>query len=197
MNVSDIAPALTIGYLLGSVSFSHLLDGTSHEMKRLQDRGTGASTMYWAHGLRAALLVLLGDFVKGFVAAALARRFISEEAALLAGTSAVIGHNWPVFYRFKGGRGVATAVGVLLALAPAAMGLGIAIGAGAFGLTRNTLIAATAVFGGTVGMALGLGTTQAVLIYSMALPAVVAAYTLFARRHVPAIERWRSTSLKS
>ena len=73
---------------------------------------------------KAAALTLLGDAVKGLVAVILARCLqdaldLSDATIALVAIAALVGHMWPIFFNFKGGKGVATALGVLLALSPA------------------------------------------------------------------------------
>ena len=106
-------------YLIGSVSFAVIMS----LVFRLPDPRTygsgnpGATNVLRSGNKAAAVLTLLGDALKGWLAVWLAQRFAPEaDAALamaLAGALAVIGHMYPVFHRFQGGKGVATALGAL------------------------------------------------------------------------------------
>ncbi len=196
MNLTSIAVTLIAGYLLGSISFAHLLARSDAEAEHLHQHGAGASSVFWIHGPRSALLVVAGDFGKGVAAGLLAQWLFGTGAIFLAGTAAVIGHNWPVFYRFKGGRGVLTGAGVLLTLMPFALGLGLIVAVVTFVLSRNTLISSMALFSGALAAAWGFGSNGDVLVYAISLPGAVAIYTLLARRHVPHGERWHSTTLR-
>lgn len=108
-------------YLLGSVSFGIVVS----KAFRLPDPRThgsgnpGATNVLRSGKKMAALLTLLGDAVKGWLAVWLAQHFGMEETWVCAIAAAVfLGHLYPVYYGFKGGKGVATAAGVLLALSP-------------------------------------------------------------------------------
>ncbi len=112
-------------YLLGSVSFAIVVS----KLFRLADPRTfgsgnpGATNVLRTGNKKAAGLTLLGDCVKGWIAVALAVRFddalgLGTAGIALVSVAVFAGHLWPVFFRFKGGKGVATALGVLLGLNP-------------------------------------------------------------------------------
>ena len=112
-------------YLVGSVSFAIVVS----KLFRLDDPRTygsqnpGATNVLRTGNKAAAALTLLGDCVKGWVAVALAillNQTYSLGDAFIAGVAFAVfaGHLWPVFFRFQGGKGVATALGVLLGLNP-------------------------------------------------------------------------------
>ncbi|MFY9239815.1 MAG: glycerol-3-phosphate 1-O-acyltransferase PlsY [Roseovarius sp.] len=108
------------GYLLGSVPFGMVL---AHLMGlgNLRDIGSGnigATNVLRTGNKSAALGTLILDGGKGAVAVLLARAITGEDAAQAAGLMAFIGHCFPIWLRFKGGKGVATFLGILLALAP-------------------------------------------------------------------------------
>jgi len=116
-----IALAALVGYLLGSVPFG-LLVGRLGDGVDVRDYGsgkTGFTNTLRVLGLRRSLPVFLGDFGKG-VAAALTPLLYSDDAwaRCAGGLAAVAGHVWPLFAGFRGGRGVLTGGGVLLALNP-------------------------------------------------------------------------------
>lgn len=92
---------------------------------RLSGSGNiGATNVARTAGLRPALLTLTGDVAKGMVPALAARALLPDQRLIaLVGVAAVFGHLFPVFARFSGGKGVATAFGVFLVLAPGAAGL--------------------------------------------------------------------------
>ncbi len=108
-----------VAYLIGSVSFAVIV---SRAFKLPDPRSYGSGNPGATNVLRsgrkaAAVLTLLGDSVKGWVAVILARHFAVpaeiDIAVAAAGVAVVIGHMYPVFHRFQGGKGVATALGVL------------------------------------------------------------------------------------
>ncbi len=107
-----IPTALMAGYLLGRVDIRTVGSGNA-----------GATNLYRIFGLKPYLAVLALDIGKGYVAAALVSGFAYGEldplqAVIVCGLSAVVGHIFTVFARFKGGKGVATAAGMMLAIVP-------------------------------------------------------------------------------
>jgi len=110
-------------YLLGSVSFAVLMSKAFGlaDPRTYGSGNPGATNVLRSGKKAAAVLTLLGDAAKGWVAVALAMRFApqDEQGVLLVAAvvlSVFLGHLFPIFLRFKGGKGVATALGVLLAL---------------------------------------------------------------------------------
>ena len=112
-------------YLLGSISFAIVVS----RFFRLDDPRTfgsgnpGATNVLRTGNKLAAILTLLGDCAKGWIAVALAVYFdtqlgLGDRGVALVALAVFAGHLWPVFFRFKGGKGVATALGVLLGLNP-------------------------------------------------------------------------------
>lgn len=117
----NVAFFLLSAYLLGSVSFGIVtcrLFGLPDP--RTHGSGNPGATNVLRSGKKlAALLTLLGDAAKGWFAVWLAQRFgLAENAVLGVALAVFAGHLYPVYYGFKGGKGVATAAGVLLALSP-------------------------------------------------------------------------------
>lgn len=111
------AGALLLGYLLGSIPFGVLLTRAAGagDLRQIGSGNIGATNVLRTgrKGLAAATLLL--DMAKGAVAVLLAAAFLPGTAALAA-TAAFIGHCYPVWLRFRGGKGVATLMGVVLAL---------------------------------------------------------------------------------
>jgi glycerol-3-phosphate acyltransferase PlsY len=120
----DVAIAVLTGYLLGSIPFgliaSRLRGGVD-----LRDYGsgkTGFTNSLRVLGLKRSLPVFIGDFAKGLAAATLPLLYTDDPWARAAGgLAAVVGHVWPVFAGFRGGRGILTGAGVLLGLSPLAV----------------------------------------------------------------------------
>ena len=123
MPILDTPPpllALTalLAYLLGAVPFGIVatrLFGLG-DLRRIGSGNIGATNVLRTGNKAAAALTLVGDAVKGAVAALIARAALGEDAAQLAGLAAFLGHLYPVWLGFRGGKGVATFLGVLLAL---------------------------------------------------------------------------------
>ncbi len=108
-----------VGYGLGSVSFGLILARLMNlgDLRAIGSGNTGATNVLRTGNKRAAALTLLLDGAKGAVAVLLARAFAGEDAAQLAGLAAFLGHCWPLWSGFRGGKGVATFLGLWLALA--------------------------------------------------------------------------------
>ena len=125
MELLSNAAALLAGYLIGSLSFAVIVSrlmGLS-DPRSYGSKNPGATNVLRSGNRVAAVLTLLLDALKGFVPVLLVLRFgsrfgLGETSAAFVGLAAFVGHLWPVFFRFKGGKGVATAAGVLLAINP-------------------------------------------------------------------------------
>ncbi len=122
MNVLLFAIA---AYLIGSVSFAIVVSRVFRlaDPRSFGSGNPGATNVLRTGNKAAAALTLLGDCVKGWIPVALAVRFdealgLGDTGIALVAFAAFAGHLWPVFFRFKGGKGVATALGVLLGLNP-------------------------------------------------------------------------------
>ena len=104
-----------IGYLLGSIPFGLLLTRAAGlgDVRKIGSGNIGATNVLRTGNKKLAAATLLLDGAKGAAALLLARAFGSETAALFAGLAAVLGHLFPVWLGFKGGKGVATGYGVL------------------------------------------------------------------------------------
>lgn len=111
--------ALLLGYLLGSIPFGLLLTRAAGlgDIRSIGSGNIGATNVLRTGNKKLAAATLLLDAAKGAVAVLIARYAIGETAAMLAGLAAFIGHIYPVWLGFKGGKGVATYLGVLIALA--------------------------------------------------------------------------------
>jgi acyl phosphate:glycerol-3-phosphate acyltransferase len=124
------AALVAAGYLLGSVSFALWLVRwrTGTDIRATGSGNAGATNVLRAHGKRLALLVALLDIAKGMAAVLLVRLVTADPRyAAAAGFAAILGHVFPIFSGFRGGKGVATAVGAFLALAPLAMAVCLAV----------------------------------------------------------------------
>ena len=124
------AVLVIVAYLLGSISFAVLLvrATTGQDIRAEGSGNAGATNVLRSHGRKLALLVALLDVAKG-VAAVLLMRLVTLDPkwAAAAGFAAILGHVFPVFYGFRGGKGVATAVGAFLALSPLALLVSLAV----------------------------------------------------------------------
>src|ERR1700761_5561538 len=111
------AGSLLLGYLLGSIPFGLLLTRAAGlgDIRTVGSGNIGATNVLRAGSKSLAAATLVLDALKGATAVGLAGILGDRDTALLAGLAAVLGHLFPVWLRFKGGKGVATGLGVLLA----------------------------------------------------------------------------------
>lgn len=106
-----------IAYLLGSVSSGIIVSRIAKgpDLRTVGSRNTGASNVQRTMGWKYGLITFFADALKGILSCFLASLLTGDHmAALPAGLCCVIGHNWPVFFGFRGGKGVATTGGVML-----------------------------------------------------------------------------------
>ena len=108
-----------LGYLLGSVPYGLLLTRAAGlgDIRAIGSGSIGATNVLRTGNKKLAAATLVLDAAKGAAAMLIARALWGEEAALAAGLAAMAGHSFPIWLRFKGGKGVATAAGVLLVAA--------------------------------------------------------------------------------
>lgn len=121
-----IIPGIIISYLLGSLPsayiFGRLLKGI--DIRKFGSGNVGATNASRVLGKSIGITVLMLDILKGFIAVAVLINFLAlkagsiprETLGIVLGFSCILGHNWPVFLKFKGGKGIATTLGVLLGL---------------------------------------------------------------------------------
>ena len=137
MTATQIIVALIVGYGLGSIPFGLVLGklaGT--DVRTIGSGNIGATNVLRTGRKGLALATLLGDMFKGTAAVLLMRAWGGEDLGLIAGFAAVLGHVFPVWLKFKGGKGVATYIGVLIGVSwPIAAAFG-AIWAAVAALTR-------------------------------------------------------------
>ena len=168
--------SVALAYLLGSVPFAYLAGRLvkGQDIREEGDRNPGANNAYRIVGPRVGVIVGALDVAKGAVAVVIANAIAgTTEAAMGAGVTVVVGHNWPIFLGFKGGRGAASAVGVFLALVwQVAMPLGV-VGFIVLKLSKSTT-AALAIIMVPMALLVWLVLNEPMLaIYSVALPVLI------------------------
>ena len=121
----ELVTAITLAYLVGSVPFAFLLSRRRGiDLRQVGSGNIGASNVLRTSGVRIAVLAMGLDAIKGAIAVVIADRLTSGAGtAVAAGLASVFGHIYPVWLRFRGGKGVATAAGVFAVLTPAALGI--------------------------------------------------------------------------
>ena len=112
------AEALVLGYLLGSIPFGLLFAYAfgQGDVRKIGSGSIGATNVLRTGNYAAAALTLLSDAAKGAASVLIARALFGPDAALFAGLGAFLGHLFPIWLGFKGGKGVAVSLGILLSL---------------------------------------------------------------------------------
>ena len=113
------AAAFGFGYLLGSIPFGLLITrlGGTRDLRQIGSGNIGATNVLRTGRKELAILTLVCDVLKGTLAVAIADHLGGQDLAILAALGAFLGHLFPVWLRFRGGKGVATYIGILIALA--------------------------------------------------------------------------------
>ncbi len=152
---SPLMPSLLVlaAYLLGSIPNGLLIARLKGvDLQKVGSGNIGATNVFRCVGKGWGIAAFVLDAVKGFVPAFFFPRLLESAPpwlGLACGVAAVAGHNWPVWLKFKGGKGVSTSAGMLLGIAPAAVGVGFAVFALTVALTRfvslGSILAAIAV----------------------------------------------------
>lgn len=130
--------AAVVAYLLGSINCAVLFSTAlySDDVRSHGSGNAGSTNMLRTYGVKAAVLTFAGDILKGVFAVLLGRLFFSllgvgEQqiyGAYLAGYAAILGHMYPLYFRFKGGKGVATGLGTVCAINPVIFAIVFAVG---------------------------------------------------------------------
>lgn len=121
MNQALIYCAAAIaGYLIGNIQFAVIFSRILHhdDVRHHGSGNAGSTNMLRVYGIKAGVITFIGDLIKGAGAVLLGRAVGGQEAAYCAALGVVIGHCWPVFFRFKGGKGVASSLGAAVLLNP-------------------------------------------------------------------------------
>jgi glycerol-3-phosphate acyltransferase PlsY len=177
---------ILFSYLLGSVPCAYI---AGHRVKDVDvrtigDRNAGAANVYRNIGHAAGIAVAAADVAKGAIPILVAQTLASQPVALLCGGAAVAGHNWPPFSNFKGGRGMATTIGVLFPLLPKEMSILLAACAVPFLKTRNLVVTGSILFAPLPLLAWALGASNALILYAVALPCLVGLTNILTTRHL-------------
>jgi acyl phosphate:glycerol-3-phosphate acyltransferase len=113
--------AIVSSYLIGAIPFGLFFTKlfSNIDVRTVGSGNIGATNVLRAAGKKAAILTLLADILKGFLPVLIVHLLINNDVTtVLTGAAAILGHNFPVYLRFKGGKGVATSLGVVLAISP-------------------------------------------------------------------------------
>jgi len=173
-NIGLYALALVLGYLLGNIQTAILIskDIYKDDVRMHGSGNAGTNNMLRVFGKRAGAFTFLGDFLKGLAAVLIGRLLCGEVGGYVCGFAAVIGHDFPVFYKFRGGKGIATSLGMGWICFPMLALLTTLIGFGIIWMTQIVSI------GSLIGFT--FFTFGVVLRYSSNLPAVICFLVLWA-----------------
>ncbi|MBI4294731.1 MAG: glycerol-3-phosphate acyltransferase [Chloroflexi bacterium] len=191
--MANIMVSIIAAYLVGCFPTAYLV-GRLHkglDIREVGDRNMGAANVYRQVGHWSGLFVCLADIGKGILAIAISRWLgVSDQITLVSGFAVVVGHNWPVFLGFRGGRGEATATGVLLSLLPRETLILIGVASIPLAITRNMIFSSIFLFLPLPLLAWWFGASGMYIAFSMVLPALVGFTHYLTTRNLPAdVER--------
>ncbi|MBA7482754.1 Glycerol-3-phosphate acyltransferase [subsurface metagenome] len=184
-----------LGYLLGSTPTAYiagrLLKG--RDIRQMGDGNMGARNAFRELGAKVGITVFFVDAAKGALAIIIAQAAsIPQVAILFTGAAAVVGHNWPVFIGFRGGRGESTTIGVLLGVITQPMLIVAGPALATLFIKRDVTIASCVLFIPLPLVCWWLGVSGSLISYSMAIPCLVG-FTHFLRtRRAVSTSRVRS-----
>lgn len=174
-----IALALVAAYVVGSIDFAVIV-ARMHgvDIRKVGSGNPGASNVLRSIGRFPAAMVLVGDTLKGVIGAAMGLIAAGSvdfqvEWAFLAGFAAVVGHCYPVFHRFKGGKGVATGLGVLFFTVPLVGLIVVVTWLILIKLTKTASISSLVVVGASIPLAIWQGVTGMSLVWLLATVVLV------------------------
>jgi acyl phosphate:glycerol-3-phosphate acyltransferase len=173
----EIAIAILIGYIMGSIPFAFLLSRRRGiDLRRVGSGNIGASNVLRTSGVPSAVFAMCLDAMKGSVAVLVAQLLASAPAAIVAaGFASVVGHIHPVWLGFRGGKGVATAAGVFSVLAPAALAIAGGVFVVAVWITRYISVGSLA-GAVTLAIAAAMSDVPAVVAIGAAITALLIAH---------------------
>jgi acyl phosphate:glycerol-3-phosphate acyltransferase len=183
--------SVVIAYLLGSIPFPYIIGKWRKvDVRRVGDKNVGTFNVFRHGGTAAGILTLVADVGKGALAIIVAKLLSGNELVVFAaGIATVIGHNWPVFLHFRGGRGLAVIIGALLALVPIEMLIAAAVSLLVLYYTRNTVWFGVAMFIPLILLEILFKERLSLIIYSIALPCLVGLAHLFTTRRLSSEEQ--------
>jgi glycerol-3-phosphate acyltransferase PlsY len=105
-----------ISYLIGNFSSAYVLGRRlkKTDVRKYGSGNAGATNALRVFGVKIGLIVFMLDILKGIIASAIGNKILGFDGIIIAGIFVVLGHDWPIFLKFKGGKGIATSLGVML-----------------------------------------------------------------------------------
>ncbi|MFC1988074.1 glycerol-3-phosphate acyltransferase [Chloroflexota bacterium] len=175
---------ITLSYLLGAIPTAYIAGRLLKrgDIRQLGDGNMGAQNAFRQLGHKTGIIIFFIDTAKGVLPILIARAAsIPQLAIFTVGVASVIGHNWPVFIGFRGGRGESTTIGVLLALITQPLLIVAGPALAVLAIKKNVTLASVFLFIPLPLVCWWLGLSGALVTYSMALPSLVG-FTHFLRR---------------
>jgi len=172
-----------LGYFLGSIPTAYLASRLlkGRDIRQMGDGNAGAANAFRQLGTKAGIAVFFADVGKGVLAILVAQAANIPQAVVLAtGAAAVIGHNWPVFIGFRGGRGESTTIGVLLTVITQPMLIMVGPALATLLIRKNVTLASCVLFIPLPLVCWWLGVPGLLIAYSITLPCLVG-FTHFIR----------------
>lgn len=110
--------SIVLGYLLGSINSSIIISKMifKKDIRSFGSGNAGLTNTLRTFGIPATALVLIGDIIKGLIAVFIGNYTASSTGMLLAGLFCILGHNWPLYFKFRGGKGILTSISVVMAI---------------------------------------------------------------------------------
>ena len=179
-----------LGYLIGSVPTACIAGRLlgAGDIRQLGDGNVGARNAYHQLGTKPGISIFFIDIAKGVLPVLIAGAVgLSQVAVLITGMATVIGHNWPVFLGFRGGRGESTTIGVLLVLVTQPILLVAGPALATLFIKRSVIIASCALFIPLPLVCWWLGISGMLVGYSIALPCLVGATHYLRTRQVSGV----------
>ena len=180
-----------LGYFLGSIPTAYIAGRMlkNRDIRHMGDANAGAANVYRELGPRIGILVGVIDAAKGALIIFIAQAAnMSQFVVLFAGAAAVIGHNWPVFLGFRGGRGVSTTIGILFVLVTIPMLILTLPTILILIIKRNVTPAMAFLFIALPLVGWGLNVSPILIAYGIALPALIG-FTTFLRTRPRALKQ--------
>ena len=184
------------GYLLGSIPAAYIAGRLikGQDIRQMADGNVGAANAFRQLGAKTGIGVFFIDAGKGALAIFIAQAAnLPQAAILLTGVAAVVGHNWPVFLGFRGGRGFSTTIGVLIAIITQPILILAVPTLAALFTKRNTTIAGAVMFAPLPVVCWWLGVPGILIAYGIALPCLIGLTNLLRRRQVASTSETETT----
>ncbi len=189
-NLPLLVTIAVVSYLSGSVPFGLIVGRLSRDID-LRDHGsgnTGATNTLRVLGWKLSFVVALADVGKGIFAVLLARILVGDvQAEVVTGLAVLLGHNWPLYVAFRGGRGVATAFGALAVISPwGALAVTVAF---ALSIAISRYVSLGSIMAGIVAIIAGLGLALSGELQPGYLSFILVAAAIVILRHRENIDR--------